>query len=255
MSNIPYTGKTEPVKDGITITWLGQAGFLIKGSSGLTVAIDPYLTDHCEKLVGFRRLSPSVMAPESLKTDLFLSSHTHADHFDAPAVSVIMSGTKTVLAGPGSVMDECMKLGIDRCRLIPLDTGDSMEMDGIDVRAVYADHGDLSPDAVGFLINMDGVLIYFAGDTSYKPEKFGDVINAGPDIIILPINGAYGNLNEEEAARLTKDCGARFTIPCHFWTFREHGGDPQKFFEAVKTYAPDSMVLFMTPGVPYKYDR
>jgi L-ascorbate 6-phosphate lactonase len=253
MSDMPDTGKAGSVSDGIMITWLGQAGFLIKGSGGFTIAIDPYLTDNCEQLVGFKRLSPSVINPEDLKADLFLSSHAHADHFDAPAVSVIMSGTKTMLAGPGSVMEECIKLGIAGSRLIPLNTGDSMDMDGITVRSVYADHGDLSPDAVGFLINIDGVSIYFTGDTSYRPDKFGDVISAGPDIIILPINGAYGNLNEEDAAMLTRDCCAKVTVPCHFWTFREHGGDPQKFFEAVKTYSPDSMILFMTPGVPYKY--
>ena len=35
------------------IQWLGQAGFLILTSNGKKIAIDPYLSDSCNALVGF----------------------------------------------------------------------------------------------------------------------------------------------------------------------------------------------------------
>ncbi|MEA4845978.1 MAG: MBL fold metallo-hydrolase, partial [Clostridiaceae bacterium] len=238
----------------IEMIWLGQAGFLIKDNKGNSVAIDAYLTDSCERLIGFKRLAPSIMRPDELKADLFLATHNHADHLDADAVPVIMEGEGTVLAGPGSVIADCEGMGIDKNRLKELKPGEEIRHKDISVKAVYADHDELAPDAIGFLLEVGGIRIYFTGDTSYCPEKLTDAIDFKPDIIIPPINGAYGNLDSEEAARLAGDTGAKVVIPCHFWTFREHGGNPQAFFEAMKIYAPGCEVKFLTPGEVYKYN-
>lgn len=254
MGSILEMNKIAPDIGEIAVIWLGQAGFLFKDAGGVSIAVDPYLTDYCEKTAGFKRLSPSVITPAELKVDFLLVSHNHPDHLDAEAVSVMMQeDAGTLLVGPESVINDGMRLGIDSSRLVCLNRGDSIEKNGIGIKAVYADHGELSPDAVGFLLTIGGVRIYFAGDTAYCPDKLGDAIGFGPDIIIPPINGAYGNLNEEEAARLTADTGAKVTIPCHFWTFREHGGNPQIYFEAMKRHASGSKPLFLTPGEIYMY--
>ena len=44
------------------IQWLGQAGFLILTSNGKKIAIDPYLSDSCNALVGFKRMVPAPSA-------------------------------------------------------------------------------------------------------------------------------------------------------------------------------------------------
>ena len=42
--------------------------------------------------------------------------------------------------------------------------------------------------------------------------------------------------------------GAELTIPCHYWNFAEHGGDPALFAETMKTQYPDLSYLLMRPG-------
>jgi L-ascorbate 6-phosphate lactonase len=75
------------------------------------------------------------------------------------------------------------------------------------------------------------------------------------DIVVPPINGMYGNLNGVEAARLAADCGAQVAIPCHFWTFAEHGGNPAEFMDACKLYAPTARALLMAHGEHYIYRK
>ncbi len=70
----------------------------------------------------------------------------------------------------------------------------------------------------------------------------------GTDIIIPPINGAYGNLDAPAAARLAGLSGARIAIPCHFWMFAEHGGSPAQFLDACKELAPGTRPHLMSVG-------
>jgi len=240
--------------DQIAFIWLGQAGFLIKDSNGNTIAVDVYLTDSCERIAGFKRLSPSIIKPEQVCADILLATHNHPDHLDADAVQSLMANPKTRLVGSKTVIRDCGKMGIEKSRMKDLKIGEEIIINDITIKSVYADHGDLAPDALGFLITIMGVKIYFTGDTSYSSEKMTDAIEFHPDIIIPPINGAYGNLNSEEAAKLTRDCGAKISIPCHFWTFREHGGNPQTFFEAMQLFAPKSQVMFLKPGEVYIHE-
>jgi len=239
----------------VGIIWLGQAGFLIKDNKGTTVAVDVYLTDSGERVAGFKRLSPVLIPPEKLNADILLATHNHVDHLDPDAVPAIMGNTNTILIGSEMVVKDCVAMGIEKTRLKTLEIGEKVNIKGIDITAAYADHGELTPDALGFFIELNGVRIYFTGDTAYRPERMADAIAFEPDIIIPPINGAYGNLNEEEAAKLAGDTGAKVTIPCHFWTFREHGGNPQIFFEAMGIYAPQSIAKFLTPGETYIYSK
>ena len=42
--------------------------------------------------------------------------------------------------------------------------------------------------------------------------------------------------------------GAGLTIPCHYWNFAEHGGDPAAFAGIMKAEHPDLAYLLMRPG-------
>ena len=116
------------------------------------------------------------------------------------------------------------------------------------VTAMPCDHGALAPDALGLLITLDGKRIYITGDTAYREDYFANPALAGVDVLILPINGAFGNLNAEEGARVAGVIRAGLTIPCHYWNFAEHGGDPAAFATAMKEEHADLAYLLMRPG-------
>jgi len=236
-------------KDGeIALFWLGQAGFVIKDGEGRLIAVDPYLTDCVERAFGFKRMIPKIIAPYELEPDILIATHDHLDHLDADAVPILMANGKTRLIGSVTAVNKCLDMGLDKNRLIAMKPGDQGNFCGIAVEALPADHGELAPDALGILLTLEGTRIYFTGDTAYGPE----IVKAGeqskPDVIILPINGEYGNLNSEEAALLARDVGAKTAVPCHFWTFMEHRGDPQEFAAAMKRHAPGCGVKFLCQG-------
>jgi L-ascorbate 6-phosphate lactonase len=66
--------------------------------------------------------------------------------------------------------------------------------------------------------------------------------------MIMPINGAFGNLDSTEAAVLVNHIKPKLAIPCHFWNFIEHLSNPIEFSNKMKLYNPDVNFIFMRPG-------
>ena len=243
------------VKGEIAIAWLGQAGFLIKDSAGHTICIDPYLSDYCERLFGFKRIMPKIISPDEICADLLISSHDHADHFDADSFPFFFSSIYPAFIGAVSSVQHAKQLGFDTKDSYMLSEGDVVDLGWCRVTAVYADHGELAPDAVGLVVETEGILIYYVGDTAYRPEKMQRVIDMHPDIILPPINGEYGNLDSAQAVKLAKDVGAKLAIACHYWMFAMHRGDPQSFLDEAKENLTDCEYKLMYQGEIIKYKK
>jgi L-ascorbate 6-phosphate lactonase len=235
-------------QDYLGIYWLAQAGFVFKTPSNKIVYIDPYLSDFVERLVGFKRMMACPIAPEDVVADLVICTHEHPDHLDLDALPIIAKNPRTHFAGPVECMKEFQKMEIpeDRCHL--LEEGKQNTVEGIDVHGVYADHGELAPDALGVVLDLEGIKVYHTGDTAYRPEKFKPAVAMCPHVLIPCINGAYGNLNSEEAALLARAVNPRLAIASHFWMFVEHNGNPATFLEACKQAAPAVEAVVMKPG-------
>ena len=242
-------------KGELIIVWLGQAGFIIKESTGRIVVIDPYLSDCCEKVFGFKRLSPKIVRPGELKCDILFSSHEHLDHLDIDAIPLLFSDKDTVMIGAESSVKSCLEMGIGKDKLNALKTGEVIDSGWIKFSGVYADHGELSPEAIGVLIELEGISIYYAGDTSFCPEKIKDTLKCEPDILIAPINGEYGNLDHKEAVLLAEAVNAKTVIPCHFWMFAEHGGNPMLFMKEAEKIRDKCSSLMLCPGELFKYSN
>lgn len=254
--NLQFRISSAKVKENeIALFWLGQAGFVIKDSEDNIIAFDPYLTDCGERIKGFKRFSPKLIFPNELEADIYITTHTHFDHFDFDAIPIVAACSKTKFYGPQSCVDKYNEIGIDEERVTLLELGKEINVNNIMIKPVYADHGTLAPDAVGVLLNVNGVKIYFSGDTAYHPEKMDEVINFEPDIAVLSVNGKFGNLNSTEGAKLASVIKPKVAMPCHFWTFKEHGGDPMLFEKEMKEYAPECTVKFMTQGEMFKYAK
>ncbi len=224
-----------PEKGTAHLYFMGQAGFILKASDGFTLAYDIYLSDCCEREFGFKRLMPFLLEPDELVFDAVICSHGHYDHFDKDSVPAFMNNAGTHIYLTKCGMDELERLNVaydtaeGRVHLIK--AGDSAELGGcIKCDFVYCDHGPDTPYAVGTVINVEGKRIYALGDTSYREEIINDITKS-PDYAILPINGAFGNMNETEAAFMAKKLGAGCSVPSHFWNFAEHGGNPYVFMQ------------------------
>lgn len=248
MSNFSVTVATTPVEAGtLGVFFLGQAGFVFKTSQGRLAVIDPYLSDCCHRYFGFKRLMPYLLAPNELTFDLLLVSHAHYDHFDPDSVPQLMANSRTQLIGALDVRAECERLGITD-RLTFLEKNQSVSSCGFDVTALPCDHGKDTPHALGLLLEAEGKRIYYMGDTAYRSDILEDARLQHTDLLLLPINGAFGNLNETEAAQVVATLRPKLAIPYHYWNFAQHGGDPQLFMREMERLCPDQPYLLMRQG-------
>ena len=234
---------------------VGQAGYIIKSASGQLLAIDLYLSDCVERVegnVGFKRLLPKIFSPYELTFDVMIATHPHRDHFDIDSVPELMSNDKTQLFASVECRELIQRLEMSEENVIYVQPGDSSQVGDFGIHFINCDHGTGAPDAVGAIITVDGRNIVEAGDTCLRLDRVSEYRSQGDiDVLIAPINGAYGNLDEEECARLAAEVGAKLTIPCHYGVFALHGGDPGRFYQIMTEDYPENRFLLMAQGERY----
>lgn len=250
--------RVEP--DSLAIFWLAQAGFVYKTPGGTIVYVDAYLSDCVHRLLGdvlygFKRIMPAPLAPEAVEADVVVCTHAHADHFDYDAIPVLARNPKIHFVTAPDCRVELEKLGVPEERYTIIHEGETLRYGDVSLTGVYADHGDLAPEALGVIVQSGDIRVWQVADTAYRPDKWQEIFAAGVDVIIPPINGAYGNLDGGEAARLAGDAHARVAIPCHFWMFAEHGGSPAQFLDACKELAPAVQPHLMAQGELLIYSK
>jgi len=153
-----------------------------------------------------------------------------------------------------TVYGELQRMGVPEARLHPLEKGRTLTLwDGLRLTAVDCDHGALAPEALGFLLDFSFAKVYYAGDTAYSPDRLQAAVEARPDVAILPINGAYGNLNGVTAARYAALLKAKICVPCHFWTFPLHHGDPQEIIEHLPKAAEGCALRLLCQGEGFRF--
>ena len=194
------------------IHWLGHDTFRLDGSS--TIYIDPW------KL-------PAGARP----ADLILVTHDHFDHFSAADIASIGSAG-TTLIGPAAVTDQTS--GLTTVTLAP---GEAATVGGVTVTAVPAYNLDKfrgpgepyhprEAGYLGYVVEMDGLRVYHAGDTDAIPEMSDVRCN----VALLPVGGTY-TMTADEAAAACDALGAATAVPMHFADLVGTQADAERFRE------------------------
>lgn len=240
---------------GTNIFFAGQAGFIIKSSSGQLLAIDLYLSECVERLegnVGFKRLLPKMLSPCELEFDAVICTHPHWDHFDVDAVPGLMSNGYTRLFCSVGCAELVKTLQMEHyaSQITYVKPLESYDIGDFHIDFANCDHGESAPDAVGVVVTVDGKKVYEAGDTCLRLDRISEIPQP-LEAMIAPINGAYGNLKEEECAVLSEHLKPKITIPCHYGMFASHHGDVGKFYDAMKE--KNLPFLLMRQGEQYRF--
>ena len=243
----------------LALFWIAQAGFVFKSPGGKILYIDPYLSNSVARLLpnegyGFKRIMGTPIEIDEVEADCVACTHFHEDHYDRDTIPVLGRDPRIHFIGA----PDCRPLLEARCasgRFHHLACRGDGYLRGYSNKGCLCRPRHLRPDALGYLITVGDIRVWQTGDTAYRPDRWQDLFKAGIDILLPPINGAYGNLNGVEAARLAGEAGVKVAIPCHFWLFAEHHGDPAEFMEACKQYAPKTLPHLMTQGELFVYER
>ena len=235
---------------GVRLYWLGQAGFAFRTAAGKRVFLDPYLSDACERLFGFKRLSLPALRAEEVEADWVVLTHEHADHLDPDAIPVIARRNPACrFVGPAGCMAGLEEAGVPPERRVLLEPNRRYDLGDLVLHSVPADHGDLSPTALALVLDFGGVRVMATGDSSWRPVMFRPLYDLRPDVVLPAINGVFGNMNHMDAARLVSEANPRLAIPCHFWTLAEQGGgDPAGFVNACARLCPEVQTVLLKPG-------
>jgi L-ascorbate metabolism protein UlaG (beta-lactamase superfamily) len=180
-----------------SIHWLGHDSVRID-ADGAVIYIDPWQ-----------------LSGEPKKADLVLITHDHKDHCSPQDVNAIFKeGTEivTIAAAAQKLAGKPVHI------MVP---GDKITAKGVPIEAAAAYNVNKfrSPGVpfhpkesrhVGFVITLDGVRIYHAGDTDCIPE----MKDVRADIALLPVSGTYV-MTAEEAVKAVEILQPELAIPMH----------------------------------------
>ena len=180
------------------IRWYGQSAFLLTGSDGARVFVDPFGEYPGELLAQRRQRLPDFRfdyAPiHAVEADLLLVTHEHFDH----------NGVDAVAGDPHTVRS----------------TAGTFETPVGSVVAVASEHDDAAGTQRGpntiFVFSLDGLRISHFGDfgqSELRPaqrEAIGDV-----DVLLLPVGGGP-TTGGEPAAALVRALRPRLVVAMHY---------------------------------------
>ena len=205
----------------LKIRWIGQNGYLL--NDGKTeVCIDPYLSNVVDRVAKRGRMVEAPFSPEELKSDVVICTHNHLDHVDIDAIP-LMNKENMLFLAPTHAKETLTECGVTN--LVPFDEGTEYTVGDFKFTAVFADH---SVPAVGVIVEHNGITLYFSGDTEYN-DRLCELSGRKIDMMFICINGRLGNMNVEDAVKLTKILSPLVGVPTHYGMFESNTEDPRKY--------------------------
>ena len=222
---------------GYAAAWLGHGGVLLR-QGGLTILVDPVLSERIGPRVGGRTIGPARLIPspatihELPTVDLILITHAHYDHLDRPTLEQLARTQTTVLTARRTR------------RLIPRGFGNVLELHwdgvievgGVRISALRPEHWgsrtalDVARGCNSYLLESDDRRTLAPGDTA----ETGEFASIGSIDLALFGIGAYEpsehhHATPEQVWQMFCDMPGRVLLPVHHSTFAisgEHVDEP-----------------------------
>ena len=202
------------------ITWIGQSGYILDDGK-TTICIDPYLSDVVNRIANRPRMVTAPFLPENFKINVVICTHNHLDHTDIDAIPIMDKGI--LFLAPSDVEMTLLECGVKNYK--PFDEGAVVRIGDFEVKAVFAEH---SVPAIGVIVRHSGITMYFSGDTEYN-KKLEELKGCNIDIMFICINGKLGNMNVEDAVKLTKIINPKVGVPTHYGMFESNTENPSLY--------------------------
>ncbi len=222
------------------LTWYGHSNFKIE-AQGQTMLIDPFFTGNPTSPIDYTDIK---------KADMVLLTHDHRDHVGDSIEICKATGAK--LIGVFDTINILAQQGIEQDKCLGMNIGGTIEVGGVKIKMVQAMHSTASGAATGFIMTFEsGYCIYHSGDTGIFSSmelfaRFHDI-----DLAILPIGGHF-TMDPMQAAHACKLLSCANVAAMHWGTFPILEQNTERFAKFLGEAAPDTKLINLTPGEPYK---
>lgn len=169
---------------------------------------------------------PFKIEKEMHDADIIFITHNHYDHYSQEDINKIIK-EDTIIVAPKTTEQTIEKS--QNC--IFVEPNKEYEIKGIKVKTVpaYNIYKQFHPKVnewVGYILNIDNVNYYIAGDTDITPENK----NVKCDVAFIPVGGTY-TMDYKEAAELVNIIKPKIAVPTHYACIVGNKEDGEKFKE------------------------
>lgn len=200
--------ENKDVSKSIVIKKIFHSCFLITYPDGINILTDPYYNN--SSLGNLTIVEKNKSKMEDLpKIDIILVSHEHFDHFDKDVIQYLIKRDNAIVVGPLDVTKQ-LNLPKNHERTVKID--DEFVVATVKIKVLSAQHHQ-SFYPVGYLLEKDNNVIYFAGDTNSLPN-----ISKHVNIAIMPSGGVF-TADLFEFISMTRQLRCEHSIPMHYNTF------------------------------------
>lgn len=193
------------------IKYLGHSAFLIQ-TNKFNILIDPFIKDNPKCPISLNDL-PSI--------DYILVTHGHSDHLGDTAL--ISKKYNSIVICNYEIHLYLSKYNI-KCH--PMHIGGRITLEFGSIKMTPAIHGSsilegthiiYAGNPCGFLIEIEGIKLYHAGDTGLTIDM-KLLESEGIDIAMLPIGGNF-TMDIEDCIKAIEFINPKTVIPMHYDTF------------------------------------
>ena len=188
----------------------------IKLAGSKTIYIDPYMIDR-----------------EYNDADYIFCTHGHYDHFSEEDILKVMNENTKIITVEGT-LGMAKGLFRDISKIMIVEPNEEYQIDDINfvTKPAYNKEKMYHPKKerwVGYIIELDGLKYYVAGDT----DALDELMMIECDVAFLPVGGKY-TMDYKEAAILANEITADVVIPTHYGSIVGEKTDGEEFAKLVK---------------------
>ena len=160
--------------------------------------------------------------------DIIFITHSHYDHYSEKDIEKVRK-ENTFFVVPEDVKDELLQKGISIEKIISVKPNYVGEILDINFEAIpaYNVNKKFHPKEnnwVGYIIEIDGVRYYIAGDTDINEDN----LKVKCDIAFVPVGGTY-TMDYKEAAQFVNQIKPKIAVPIHYGSIVGTLNDAEQF--------------------------
>ena len=165
--------------------------------------------------------------------DIIFITHDHYDHYSENDIDKVIK-QDTVIIAPEELLTKLLKKGYKKDYIVTVEPEKSYMVEGIKFETVPAYNVDkpFHPKEngwVGYIIELDGIRYYIAGDTDITEESK----KVKCDVAFVPVGGTF-TMDYKEAANLINEIKPKIAVPIHYGSIVGTKEDGINFSKLVK---------------------